>query len=202
MLKKEHKFFEGYPNIDLQLLDTYLHGVYEQMKFDGWFGDPSLNDELGMTVDISPKYNIFKYRNKEIEALKFSIIEMLKEASEYYGYDFNNQKYIMTGWFNFWRKLRTDTIEEKAWHFHDKVGAPHFHGYYCVNAEPSITYYMINDVLVENHNKNNRAILSETNHAHAPGDWLEETDRITIAYDIVLASEVDQKDRNRWIELW
>ena len=48
----------------------------------------------------------------------------------------------------------TEKIEEKAWHFHDKVGAPHFHGYYCVNAEPSITYYNINDNIVENHNKN------------------------------------------------
>jgi hypothetical protein len=65
------------------------------------------------------------------------------------------------------------------------LGAPIFHGYYCVNAEPSITYYKINgNDLFENHNKNNRAIVSETGHPHGRDDWYEDKPRITIAYDI------------------
>jgi hypothetical protein len=39
--------------------------------------------------------------------------------------------------------------------------------------------------LVDNVNKNNRAILSETGHPHAMGDWDWEGPRITIAYDVV-----------------
>ena len=67
------------------------------------------------------------------------------------------------------------------------MGAPWFHGYYCVNAEPSSTFYQINgdeSNVFENINKNNRAILSETGHPHGRDDWFQEKPRITIAYDI------------------
>ena len=72
--------------------------------------------------------------------------------------------------------------------FHDHMageGAPFFHGYYCVNAEPSITYYKVFGNDVENHNKNNRLILSEMGHPHAMGDWDWQGSRITVAYDVL-----------------
>ena len=65
-------------------------------------------------------------------------------------------------------------------------GSPVFHGYYCINAEPSKTFYNINrsGQIFENINKNNRAILSETGHPHGRDDWFEEKPRVTIAYDV------------------
>ena len=80
------------------------------------------------------------------------------------------------------------------------------HGYYCVNAEPSVTYYNIDkkDVIFENVNINNRAILSETSHPHMKGKWSEDKPRITIAYDIVTKREVDyfkSKGATNWIPL-
>ena len=201
MLEKPHKFFERYPDINLTKLDSYLHGVYEQMRESGWFGDPNLPDPQGMTIDVTGQYNLFRHRNEEIQKLRQAIKDMLIEASEYYGYNFDEENYVITAWFNLWRNLYTENIEDKAWHFHDQVGAPHFHGYYCVNAEPSITYYNINNQIIENNNKNNRAILSETNHAHAAGDWRIPVDRITIAYDIMPKKHVGNEDIRKFIHI-
>jgi hypothetical protein len=65
-------------------------------------------------------------------------------------------------------------------------GSPDFHGYYCVNAEPSVTFYLIDKVTeFENININNRAVVSETGHPHAPDNWYSREPRITIAYDII-----------------
>jgi hypothetical protein len=198
--KSSHKFFERFLDNDLIALDNYLHGVYHAMRLNWWFGDPSLED-VGMQSDVTKRYNIFTFDNKEIKKLKESIVEMVKEASEYYGYDYNHQDYKITGWFNLWKNLGVTPIENKQWHFHDKVGAPHFHGYYSINAEPSITHYRIFGKEFNNINKNNRVILSETGHEHAPGDWVENFDRITLAFDIMPAKHIGWEDVSKWITL-
>jgi hypothetical protein len=195
-----HKFFEVYPDIDTKIIESYLQGVYQQMCFDGWFGEYSVKNDIGMVIDVTHKYNIFHYPNKEISTLLSSIRQLTKEACEYYGIDFDKQRYMIHGWFNLWKLLSTEKIEDKSWHFHDKVGAPNFHGYYCVNAEPSITHYRINGKSFDNINKNNRAILSETGHEHAPGDWLNGHDRITIAYDVLPIGPTINSGRD-WIRL-
>ena len=184
-VKKPHKFFEIYPDINIKNIELYLQGVYQQMCFDGKFGEYSIKNDKGMQIDISEEYNIFNYPNKEIYTLLKSIKEMTKNACEYYEINFNKQNYMIHGWFNLWKSLPATQIEEMSWHRHGEVGLPNFHGYYCVNAEPSITYYKINgNNLFENHNKNNRAIVSETGHPHGRDDWYEDRPRITIAYDI------------------
>lgn len=200
MNKNPHKFFEIYPEINIKNLESYLQGVYQQMCFDGWFGEYSVTNDIGMTQDVTHNYNIFNYPNKEISTLLESIRVMTKEACAYYDIDFNKQKYMIHGWFNLWKILSASKMEDRPWHFHDKVGAPNFHGYYCVNAEPSITHYIINDQPFDNVNINNRAILSETGHAHTPGDWRNNYDRITIAYDILPIGPTINSGRT-WIKL-
>ena len=120
----------------------------------------------------------------------------MKDASEYYEIDFNSQNYVIQGWFNVDYKKGggnessvSPIIHNNHFHDHmDGVGSPVFHGYYCVNAEPSSTFYKINnEVLFENINKNNRAIVSETGHPHGRDDWYSDNERITIAYDIAPA---------------
>lgn len=198
-IKKEHRFFENNIGIDLEQLNSYIHGIYDHMVMTELLPNNEKTKKLGMTIDITEKYNIFKYENSEIIKLKNAIFDMTKEACQYYNIDFDKQNYQLHGWFNLWKLLRTDKIEEKSWHFHDMVGAPHFHGYYSLNAEPSVTYYKINNVLIERKNINNIAILSETGHEHAPGDWLVESDRITIAYDILPKNQCGEE--KPWIAL-
>ena len=88
------------------------------------------------------------------------------------------------GWFN----INRAEVGKLDYHDHGSPGAPNFHGYYSVNAEPSITHYkLFNDPsrIVDNVNKNNRLVISEVGHPHAMGDWDWSGPRITIAYDIV-----------------
>lgn len=190
---KEHKFFEKNVNADLKLLNAYIHGIYDHMVMTDMLPNNKITEQIGMTIDITEQYNIFKYKNTEISKLKNAIFDMTKEACEYYNIDFDKQNYQLHGWFNLWKLVKTENIEENAWHFHDKVGAPHFHGYYSLNAEPSITYYKINNILIERKNINNVAILSETGHEHAPGNWTINSDRITIAYDILPKNQCGNK---------
>lgn len=201
-VKKPHKFFEIYPDINIKNIELYLQGVYQQMCFDGKFGEYSIKNDKGMQIDISEEYNIFNYPNKEIYTLLKSIKEMTKNACEYYEINFNKQNYMIHGWFNLWKSLPATQIEEMSWHRHGEVGLPNFHGYYCVNAEPSITYYKINNTLFNNININNRAILYENSSPHAPGTWDNESDRITIAYDILpFDNAISSSIKSKWIKL-
>jgi hypothetical protein len=105
---------------------------------------------------------------------------MVREACEYYGIDFESQQFMMQGWFN----INHSGNGKLDWHEHGGRGAPHFHGYYCVSAEPSQTHYLTFEEFKINENKNNRAILSEMGHPHAMGNWNWDGPRITVAYDV------------------
>jgi hypothetical protein len=147
------------------------------------------------------QYNVFQFSLPEVYSLYLGIKEMVKEACEYYEIDFDKEKYMLQGWFNINSNSKGGKLD---WHDHGPSGAPHFHGYYCVKAEPSVTHYKVFDKRVENVNKNNRAILSEMGHPHAMGDWDWDGDRITIAYDILPLEEIAQfgmENEQHWVPL-
>jgi hypothetical protein len=104
---------------------------------------------------------------------------------------------MVQGWFN----INYNHVGKLDWHEHGGNGAPHFHGYYCVKAEPSVTHYRVFDEEIQNINKNNRAILSETGHPHAMGDWDWEGPRITIAYDVIPLRFIPTEWEQHWIPL-
>jgi hypothetical protein len=146
------------------------------------------------------QYNVFQFHSEGIYNLYSAIREMALEACEYYGVDFKETQYMVQGWFN----INHTKKGKLDWHDHGPWGAPEFHGYYCVSAEPSITHYRVFDKEVENHNKNNRAILSEMGHPHAMADWDWDGPRITIAYDLVPLKNLIKfaKDQEQhWIPL-
>lgn len=188
---KEHKFFEKYLDNDLEKLSKFLEEKYELIenaKLPGvttMENDPKIWLESGSLSTVKWKeYNVFQFYNSSIYKLYKEIVNTVKEACEYYEIDFDKQEYYIQGWFNINSVAKGGKLN---WHDHGEPGAPNFHGYYCVNAEPSTTHYKINDGsgrIVDNVNKNNRLILSEMGHPHAMGDWEWEGSRITIAYDI------------------
>ena len=105
---------------------------------------------------------------------------------------------MLQGWFNinYTKKGKLD------WHDHGPGGAPYFHGYYCVKAEPSSTYYNVFEKQVENKNFDNRAILSEMGHPHAMADWDWDGPRVTIAYDLLpldVLLKLGQDSEQHWI---
>lgn len=187
---KPHKFFEKYLDNDLSDLQKFLERKYELIEtaklrgVEGMENDDKYWIESGSLSTVKwREYNVFQLYHSGIHKLFKGLSETVREACEYYGVDFEKEQYYVQGWFN----INHSEVGKLNWHDHGGPYAPHFHGYYCVNAEPSITHYkLFNDdtQLVDNVNKNNRLIVSEMGHPHAMGDWSWDGPRITIAYDI------------------
>ena len=208
---KEHKFFEKYLNNDLAILSkelTLRYGMIERAEIDG-VTPVDKNGAWNSSGSISTmkwnEYNVFQFHIEGIRNLYNSISNLTKEACEYYNIDFEKSNYMIQGWFN----INNSKVGKLDWHDHSGPDdfAPLFHGYYCVNAEPSSTFYKIGGYdgpIVENINKNNRAIVSEMGHPHAMGDWTWDGPRITVAYDIVPFSHIMTypiEQEQHWIPL-
>jgi hypothetical protein len=202
---KDHKFFERYLDNNLPELAEFLQNQYsniETLKLSGVTKvtprDHWLSSDSVSTIKWR-EYNVFQFYHPSIYKLYKNISETIKEACEYYEVDFDKQEYMVQGWFN----INYNNSGKLDWHDHGGPYAPYFHGYYCVNAEPSVTYYRVFDKETDNHNKNNRMIISEMGHPHAMGSWDWEGPRVTIAYDIVpLKSLIANKaEPQHWIPL-
>lgn len=188
---KPHKFFERMLNNDTDKIARFLKNEYKKIERVELKGINPINEQEDIWLDSGSvstvkwkEYNVFQFYSDEIYDLLINIKDATTEACEYYGIDFYKEKYHVQGWFN----INQKDSGKLDWHDHGGPWAPWFHGYYCVNAEPSVTYYKIDNddrQLIENTNINNRLIVSEMGHPHAQGDWTWEGDRITIAYDIV-----------------
>jgi hypothetical protein len=202
---KDHKFFERYLDNNLPELAEFLQNQYsniETLKLSGVTKvtprDHWLSSDSVSTIKWR-EYNVFQFYHPSIYKLYKSISETIKEACKYYEVDFDKQEYMVQGWFN----INYNNSGKLDWHDHGGPYAPYFHGYYCVNAEPSVTYYRVFDKETDNHNKNNRMIISEMGHPHAMGSWDWEGPRVTIAYDIVPMKSliVNKAEPQHWIPL-
>lgn len=202
---KDHKFFERYLDNNLPELAEFLQNQYsniETLKLSGVTKvtprDHWLSSDSVSTIKWR-EYNVFQFYHPSIYKLYKNISETIKEACEYYEVDFDKQEYMVQGWFN----INYNNSGKLDWHDHGGPYAPYFHGYYCVNAEPSVTYYRVFDKETDNHNKNNRMIISEMGHPHAMGSWDWEGPRVTIAYDIVPLKSliVNKAEPQHWIPL-
>jgi len=199
---KEQKFFERYLDNDLQDLATYLKYQYGRIEngelIKGELDKSGAFSQSGsITTQNWYQYNAFQFYYPPINKLFKSVVSMVKEACEYYEIDFESQNYYTHAWFN----INYSDGGKLGWHDHGPSGAPLFHGYYCVNAEPSVTHYKVFGKTIDNINKNNRAMLTEMSHPHAMGDWDWEGPRITIAYDVVPLDQVTQQWEQHWIPL-
>lgn len=211
--KQPHKFFEVFLDNDLDDFYTFLLNE-EQKMFNGEIKGISKSDgkkyyEKGMTTRFSNFYNLFKYDYKQIINLNNALLQLTQTACDYYNINFNEQNYLIKGWFNCDPKDfgENDVPKEsfnKNMTFQDdnESGIPDFHGYYCINAEPSVTIYKLESgELFQNVNKNNRAILSETGLLHGRGYWKENSKRITLGYSIQPANSFDDKTQKLYTPL-
>lgn len=214
-MTKEFKIFEKELNIDLNELLDYLDKKHDQILNNDLEEINYLTDMMvkkynklnNAPTKLNQKYNIFNFQNEMIDTIYAELLDLTKTANLYYGQDFSTQQYMIRGWFNVDNPSSQNhdpRINKRLFHDHlGGHGAPDFHGYYCVNAEPSITYYQIEDeVFFENINKNNRLILCQNGFPHGRGNWNGCDQRITIAYDIVPKSRLIELEINNpvWIE--
>ena len=182
-----HKFFERMLDNDLKELSDELKARYRLIEEAKVLGVTPVREvdmwkETGSVSTMKwRQYNVFQFHIDGLYKLYKAVGDMTREACDYYGINFEEQQFMLQGWFN---------VNEKDggrlnWHEHGSVGAPQFHGYYCVNAEPSVTKYLTFNEYKDNINVNNRAVLSEMGHPHAVGEWNEEEPRITVAFDVL-----------------
>ena len=203
-MKPSHKFFDVTLDNDLESLKQYLSEIEEKIFTENILSVPSDilkkydRNQPGTLTQLGINYyNVFTFVNPEIFKLKEALRKITIEACEYYGIDFEKEDFWVQGWFN----INYNHVGKLDWHEHGGSGAPWFHGYYCVKAEPSITHYKVFDKDFENINKNNRAILSETGHPHAMADWNWEGPRITVAYDVIPHKGIMREWEQHWIPL-
>lgn len=195
-MNRPHKFFERFLNNELDSLYNYLENKLTEILTGKIEGIPlekvsNFNKYNGAPTQLGMYYNVFNFDHPGIKNLQDALRDAVKEACSYYGHDYDSLDYRIHGWYNYDPKTQgsygVNPLKDDKF-FHDHMGgegAPVYHGYYCVNAEPSITFYKINnEQLFENKNLNNRAIVSETGHPHGRDDWFQDKPRITIAYDI------------------
>ena len=213
----DHKFFDEILDNDLDELFKYLRQQKDLLlngNFPGITKDivDQKEEEYGFvsTTQLGYYYNIFKLNHPSVNKLKESLQRLVKEAAYHYGVENIKDMYV-SGWFNFDSSLHDspqeiDLLDTSQFHDHSGgTGSPQFHGYYCVNAEPSSTFYHINrdvNLLFENKNINNRVIVSETGHPHRIGSWSSKKPRVTIAYDISPYDSIKKEIVHLWTPLY
>jgi hypothetical protein len=200
--KIEHKFFDKFLNNNLVDLQRFLEIQYQRIENGDLIKGPK-NQNTPWDASNSEttiqwnKYNVFQFYHPGIFELFRAVKQMTLEACDHYNLKFDLEQFMVQGWFN----INYNKKGKLDWHEHGGNGAPHFHGYYCVKAEPSTTHYRVFDKEIENINKNNRAILSETGHPHAMADWDWDGPRITIAYDVIPLRFIPKDWEQHWIPM-
>lgn len=171
-------FTKKLDNVYNELKEFHMaNGKYtEKLAKDGLIYDPSyyLND-----------HNIFNFTIAELHEILLNIRSLLIVACEENNIDIKSQQYYIHGWMNYFpaRMHQDREYEDLFWHDHG-TKANEFHGYYSVNAEPSVTHYRVGEKKLDRENKNGRLILAKTGLEHAVGKWNFDIPRITIAYNV------------------
>jgi hypothetical protein len=147
-----------------------------------------------ITTQVHEQYNLLMYRFKGFHSLYFEIQKLFQQINK------NEDTYYINCWLNIYQKGHF-----LDWHEHYPKRANAFHGFYCIDCEPSKTTYKIPNVPepVDVINENNLLVISpSTGDWHRTWPWeFGDRDRITIAFDIVPAEWTDDARVNWWIPI-
>jgi hypothetical protein len=138
-------------------------------------------------------YNLFMYGFDGFHSLYFEIQKIFRQ------FNTSDETYYIRCWLNIYQK---DNFVD--WHEHFPPNCNSWHGYFCVDCEPSKTTYQLPDISepVDIVSENNLLVLSKSaGDRHRTWPWeSEDYDRITIAFDIVPAKHTG-KFLNHWIPI-
>lgn len=197
---KPHKFFEREIFANGKGIREFADIFYQYIKEKHPSASKALNykeDADGSAMmDLILSENVLgQYSPLAFDLLKV-IKELVIEACEYYEIDFEKERYYLHSWLNYAKGPRV--VHDDQIKLDDHGWRPkHFHGYYAINAEPSTTFYEL-DEPYEGHpsgyypleNKNGRVLLSINGYQHGVGSWPKEEPRITLAYNIMPLSDL------------
>ncbi len=168
------------------VLESALAKNCEQIEPDKYGGS--------VTTASFEHYNLATMCNEELHALYTALQAVFRERVP-------DGTYYLQSWVNIHRKN-----QHLDWHEH--WGSESFHGYFCVNAEPSTTSYknpqtkQVDSVT----NRNNTLTLNAGGWLHRVSPWRSDRPRISIAYDIVPVNLVISQGKgniplNHWMPI-
>lgn len=132
-------------------------------------------------------YNLFLFKDFNIHKIYKIIQEMTIEYCNKNNIDYLEEKYYIHGFFTY-KKAGTVSV---GWHDHGSE-KNHLHGFLLIDAEPSETWYNIDDKEIHLIAKNGRIILGKNAmHTIAPG-WQENKPRISMAFNIKPLNEMPE----------
>lgn len=158
--------------------------------------EQSYKSDSAESAKYFASYNILLYCFPEFHNLYEGIRKTFHEIADKITPE--NNHYIQC-WLNVYREG-----DQIGWHGHWPSEKTSWHGFYCVDCEPSKTTYRIpngssyNEIDVESVN-DNLIIGKSDNDLHRTWPWEKDSPRITIAFDIVPARFIDNE---QWLNHW
>lgn len=138
-------------------------------------------------------YNLLMYGFPGFHSLYFEIQKLFQQLNQ------SDEKYYIQCWLNMYEK---DNFVD--WHDHYPPKSSSWHGFFCVDCEPSKTTYQLPNISepVNIISKNNLLVLSKSNgDRHRTWPWeYNDRERITIAFDIVPSTHTGEF-LNHWIPI-
>jgi hypothetical protein len=146
-----------------------------------------------LTTQGFEHYNLFMYGFEGFHSLYFEIQKLFRQLNQ------NDEAHYIRCWLNIYEK--GNFVD---WHEHFPPRCNSWHGFFCVDCEPSVTTYQLPNILepVDIISENNLLVLSKSNgDRHRTWPWEHsERDRISIAFDIVPATHTGEY-LNHWIPI-
>lgn len=189
-------------NLDLEKLKSSclkIEDIVTQFPTDPRWVDNKNHKNPPATVRTISSYNFLTFPYPQIHNLYKAIQNFFYqvEKSEY-GNNGERNYYILS-WLNVYHEN-----ESLDWHTHTYNTPRAWHGFFCVDTEPSNTLYKFanqSHLSVECKNNSMVIALSENNY-HKTEKWLDKTKpRITVAFDIIPEQGLREVKPNRWIPL-
>ena len=170
-------------------MSDIINRKFLNSKINGYY-DPS--EKTPATTNVFSSYNLLMYPFDELHELREEIEKFFHECC------IDEKKYYIQCWMNIYKKG-----QYIGWHKHWAPEDNSWHGFFCVDCEPSKTTYKIPgkhdefDIVSEN----NLLVISKSNgDMHRTWPWDQaDRDRITIAFDIVPKDKVDPEV---WLNHW
>lgn len=163
----------------------HLEEDYNEYKNDGLM--------TPVSTKLYTRYNLLMHGLDEFHSLYFEIQKLFRQVNK------RQDAYYIHCWLNIYQQG-----EFINWHYHYPPVCNAWHGFFCVDCEPSKTTYLLPDdtETIDIVSKNNLLVLGKSNgDKHKTWPWeCADRDRITIAFDIVPAEHTGTY-LNHWIPI-
>lgn len=170
-------------NLNLHHLHDSCDKMYKLIKKSFVNNKMEHSGHTTLSTKLYASYNLLLYPLPGLHELFHEIKKLFNQVNT--SEKSQHEKYYMQCWLNYYKKGQF--ID---WHGHWPAEQNTWHGYYCVDVEPSHTSYKLPDNdgnITVIHNKNNLLVLSPSDgDIHKSSEWMyDDRPRITIAFDIV-----------------